>query len=54
MLKKNKKFKQTKTSKGCKIDNKKQFWIGMWSMSNYNLEWLWNCHNDNHQNTHPT
>ncbi len=25
---------------------------GIWFMTNYNLEWLWNCHNDDHQNTH--
>jgi hypothetical protein len=32
---------------------KTQFQNGIWFMTNYNLEWLWNCHSDDHQNTHP-
>jgi hypothetical protein len=39
-VRKTTRYKQTKTLKGCKIDNKKWFWIAIWSMTNYNLEWL--------------
>jgi len=36
-------------------NKEKKKWVrnGIWSMMNYNLKWLCNCHNDNHQNTHP-
>jgi hypothetical protein len=35
-------------------NKRKIFLNGIWSMMNYNVKWLWNYHNDDHQNTHPT
>jgi hypothetical protein len=34
--------------------NKLKFLYEIWSMMNYTVEWLWNYHSDDHQNTHPT
>jgi hypothetical protein len=37
-----------------KKQKQQQFQNEIWSMTNYNSQWLWNCHSDNHQSTHPT
>jgi hypothetical protein len=49
-------YKQTKTLKKCKTNNKKQFLNEsfFFLMMNYNLKRLWNCQSNDRQNTHPT